>query len=338
MVRRRWLRVVGRPWTCRWIPQVRVRGAAVSVSGWGVEDVVRDGAGLNGVGSVSFGQSAPEMSYRVVFAGGTSNVITIDLQTPTVTVDGPTTLAPGGRATLDVSVDPASSGTGALQYQYPDGAWKTSSATVPVSNGVGSVSFGQSAPEMSYRVVFAGGTSNVITIDLATPTVTIDGPTTLAPGGRATLDVSVDPASSGTGKLQYQYPDGAWKTSSATVPVSNGVGSVSFGQSAPEMSYRVVFAGGTSNVITIDLQTPTVTIDGPTTLAPGGRATLDVSVDPASSGTGALQYQYPDGAWKTSRTTVSISNGYGLSEFRSVGSRDVVSGGVRWWYVEHHHD
>ncbi len=265
---------------------------------------------VNGVGSVSFGQSAPEMSYRVVFAGAESNVLTIDLASPSVTITGPDTLVPGDRATLDVVVDPTTSRTGALQYQYPDGEWKTSSATVPIVDGIGSVSFGQSAPEMSYRVVVAGGVSNVVTIDLATPTVTIDGPTTLAPGGRATLDVSVDPASSGTGALQYQYPDGAWKTSRTTVSISNGTGSVSFGQSAPEMSYRVVFAGGTSNVITIDLATPTVTIDGPTTLAPGGRATLDVSVDPASSGTGKLQYQYPDGAWKTSRTTVSISNGW----------------------------
>ncbi len=104
----------------------------------------------------------------MVFAGGTSNIITIDLQTPTVTVDGPTTLAPGSTATLTVSVDPASSGTGALQYQYPGGAWGTSRTKVYIVNGAGTVSFGQSAPEMSYRVIFDGGESNTVVIDLAT--------------------------------------------------------------------------------------------------------------------------------------------------------------------------
>ena len=60
---------------------------------------------------------------------------------------------------------------------------------------------------------------------------------------------------SGTGQLQYQYPGQSWGTSTATVTVVNGVGSVTFGQSAPSMSYRVVFGGGTSNVIVITLET-----------------------------------------------------------------------------------
>ncbi len=197
--------------------------------------------------------------------------------------------------------------------------------------------FGQSAPEMSYRVVVAGGVSNVITINLETPTVAITGPSTLAPGSRATLDVTVDPAVTGTGSLQYQYPGGAWKTSSATVSIVSGVGAVSFGQSAPEMSYRVVVAGGVSNVITINLETPTVAITGPSTLAPGSRATLDVTVDPAVTGTGSLQYQYPGGAWKTSSATVSIVNGVGAVSFGQLAPRDVVSGGVRWG-VQRDHD
>ncbi len=186
--------------------------------------------------------------------GGVSNVITINLETPTVAITGPSTLAPGSRATLDVTVDPAVTGTGSLQYQYPGGAWKTSSATVSIVSGVGAVSFGESAPEMSYRVVF-GGVSNVITINLETPTVAITGPSTLAPGSRATLDVTVDPAVTGTGSLQYQYPGGAWKTSRTTVSIVSGVGAVSFGQSAPEMSYRVVVGGGVSNTVVVDLAT-----------------------------------------------------------------------------------
>ncbi len=185
---------------------------------------------------------------------------------------------------------------------------------------------------VSYIYVTAGSTS-----DIANVSVTVSGPSTMPLGSTATLEVTVDPAISSTGALQYQYPDGAWKTSTTTVSIYRGAGSVSFGQSAPEMSYRVVLGDSVSNVITIDLQTPTVTVDGPTTLAPGGRATLDVSVDPASSGTGKLQYQYPDGAWKTSSATVPSQRG-GVGLVRSVRAGDVVSGGVRWWYVERHHD
>ena len=286
----------------------------------------------NGVGSVSFGQSASSMQYRVVFAGGTSNAVTINLLVPTVTVTGPASLALGARATLSVAVDPSSSGKGQLQYRVPGGTWGTSSAVVNIAGGTGAVSFGQSALSMEYRIVFGGGTSNAVTINLAVPTVTVTGPATLAPGARATLSIAVDPSSSGVGQLQYKLPGGSWGTSSAVVTIAGGTGSVSFGQSAASMDYRIVYAGGTSNAVTINLIAPTVTVTGPATLAPGARATLSIAVDPSSSGTGQLQYKLPGGSWGTSSAVVTITGGAGTVSFGqsapSMDYRVVYAGGT----------
>jgi len=91
------------------------------------------------------------------------------------------------------------------------------------------------------------------TTTLAQTTVTVSGPMSLVPGDRATLTVEADGHASGTGVLQYQLPGQAWGTMSLSVTIVDGVGSVSFGQSAPTGSYRVVFGGGVSNAVTIDL-------------------------------------------------------------------------------------
>jgi hypothetical protein len=228
----------------------------------------------------------------------------------TVTLSGPATYVPGSTVSLSVSVDPALSGNGAVWYLPEGGTW-TNLKTVSIVDGAGSATLTPSGVR-SYRVVFQGATSNVVTVSPAT-TVTLSGPATYVPGSTVSLAVSVSPALSGNGAVWYLPASGTW-TNLKTVSIVDGVGSVTLTPSGIR-SYRVVFQGATSNVVTVspaaaEIPATTVTLSGPATYAPGSTVSLAVSVDPAASGTGAVWYLPEGGTW-TNLKTVSIVDGAG---------------------------
>ncbi len=243
---------------------------------------------------------------------------------PAVSVSAPGTYLPGSSVTLDVSVDPAISGNGVLWYRTDGGAWHRASAPVPVVDGVGTKAVSPSGVRQ-YKVEIEGAVSNVVTLSPALPdvAVTVSAPATYVPGSTVTLDITVDPASSGSGVLWYRTAGGEWHRASAPVDVVAGAAAKVVKPSGVRQ-YRVEFAGAQSNVVTLSpaAAAPTVTVSAPATYVPGSTATLDITVDPASSGSGVLWYRTDGGAWHRSSAPVDVVDGAATREVKPSGVRD----------------
>ncbi|WP_291379778.1 CAP domain-containing protein [Demequina sp.] len=296
--------------------------------------VLSDGVGSRVVHSIGVRE------YRVRVGATYSNVVTMSPEVPVVSIVGPAELTrvAGTMTSLEVSVDPALSGTAWVDYRLPGGVWTRSTNSFVVSDGVGSTQVTSPSRTIEYRVVFGGGYSSGVSISPLVPTVTASAASVGVPGVKTDLSVSVDPELSGWAWVWFKAPGGEWTKSSNTFAVADGSGVTQVTVQSAVFEYRVDFGGATSNAVTITPQLPVVSVTGALArdVVPGTSELLSVSVDPASSGQARVWFRVPAGVWRVSSNTFAIVDGSGsthvtgpsrLLEYR-VEFRGGVSQGV----------
>ncbi len=143
-----------------------------------------------------------------------------------------------------------------MWYRTDGGAWHRASAPVDVVDGAATREVKPSGVR-DFKVEFAGGESNVVTLSpaAAAPTVTVSAPATYVPGSTATLDITVDPASSGSGVLWYRTDGGAWHRASAPVDVVDGAATREVKPSGVR-DFKIEFGGSFSNTVTLSPVAP----------------------------------------------------------------------------------
>lgn len=221
-------------------------------------------------------------SYTVAVNNGTgcaavSNPVVVSVTNATpvsITNSGPTTFCPGGSVTLT-----ASSGS---SYSWTNGQ-TTQSITVSQSGNYSvSVNNGNGCTSVSLP-------TNVSVTAPTPATISNSGPLTFCQGGNVTLTAS-------TG-ASYEWSNGL-KTSSITI-TSSGTYSVIVANSNGCTS-----ASSSVTVSVEALPTPTITINGPTTLNAGQSTTLTAS--------GGTSYIWIPGGQTTSSITVNTPGNYSV--------------------------
>lgn len=292
--------------------QYRDGSGAWRTSSRGVDIV--DGVGTREVTPV------PGRSFRVIFSGHVSGVVTPSPAAIAVVAAGPSSYVAGQGVELTFVADPAVSGAAALWYRTDGAAWRMASSGVTFVDGVASRAVSPSG-DRDYKVVFFGSESNVVSMSPMEVAVTLTEPVPYVPGENASLVVELNEPLSGEADLQYRDGGGVWRTSSRGVDIVDGEGTRAV-RPDPGRQFRVVFAGAVSDVVEPTAAAVTIVGDGPASYVAGQSVTISFTADPAVSGSAALLYRTDGGAWITANSGVTFVEGVATRSVRPSGSRE----------------
>ena len=234
------------------------------------------------------------------FATSTSTAVseTVTLAaTTTVLSAAPNPALVGQSVTFTATVAPAPTGTPLGSVNFFDGATLLGNATV---NSLGIATFAAASLPLgadSITAVYSGNAgfatstsiavSEAITMVVTTSTLTVS-PTPLFDGQTATLTATVSPAPTGSPVGTLSFYSGATLLGTGTLDASGVAIFTTSALVVGDDSLTAVYAGNagfaaSTSFAVIETVTPSYTVTGPTTpatVAPGGVATIDMTVPP----------------------------------------------------------
>ena len=258
---------------------------------------------------------------------------------PTFTVTAPGQVLTGAPATIRATIaSPAVPGERIALGQYEGSTWKQVAVATAASNSTVSFTVTKNAPATYYYVLQVAATSahaaavsqriTIVVTAPPTPTVSVSAPAQATTVSTASVTATVKPAQVGETAYLERLSGGTAVGLTSTKVAQNGTAAFAVRQTvAASYTYRVRVAAtsnhlaGTSSWFTIKvvLPTPSISLTGPSQVAPGAEAAIKATVSqPAGSEIVSLE-QATGSTW----TTVSSATlaGDGTAALRVVQAR-----------------
>ncbi len=195
--------------------------------------------GANATGTMTYGDSSPALTYSYYGTGsGYGNVVT----TNPVSASGVTSTTDVGTYAAGLSGGSGTSWGGRSTRFVYSGSVTVTPATLTVSAGSGSMTYGENAPALTYAVSgWKNGQTDSLLSDV---TVTTNATATSNVGTSYTTNVSGGTLSgAATGNYTLTYADGSFSITPRSLTITADAKSMVYGDSVPALTYTAGGAG-----------------------------------------------------------------------------------------------
>ena len=252
----------------------------------------------------SYPENAVSLTAGYTCSGpASSGTFIINKATPTITVTGPGSVTYGNTGTATYTLTSGDTGSVSFSAGSSTGC-SVSGTTVSVTNASGTCSLTASVTADS-NYAAATSTPFSVTLNKATPTITVTGPDSVTYGSTGTATSTLTSGDTGTVTFSAGSSTGC-SVSGTTVSVTDASGTCSLTASVTtDNNYTAATSAPFS--VSLNKATPTITVTGPGSVTYGSTGTATYTLTSGDTGTVTFSAGSSSGC-SVSGTTVSVTN------------------------------